>query len=91
MKLGPFGVGNPAPAFLARGLTVVDCKVVGNGDRHLKLKLRDGGTTWPAMAFDLGDSVVEPGERLDVVYTLEPRADGTLDIRIEDLRSADAS
>jgi hypothetical protein len=43
------------------------------------------------MAFDLGDSVVEPGERLDVVYTLEPRADGTLDIRIEDLRSADAS
>jgi single-stranded-DNA-specific exonuclease len=91
MKLGPFGVGNAAPAFLARGLTVVDCKVVGNGERHLKLKLRDGGTTWPAMAFDLGDHNVEPGDRLDAVYTLDPRADGTLDIRIEDLRTTDAS
>ena len=27
---------------------------------------------------------------LDAVYTLEPRADGTLDIRIEDLRTSEA-
>ena len=89
MKLGPFGVGNPAPAFLSRGVTVTECRVVGNGERHLKLKLRDGGATWPAMAFDMGDAFVEPGERIDVVYTLDARADGTLDIRIEDFRTAE--
>ncbi|MBI5288499.1 MAG: single-stranded-DNA-specific exonuclease RecJ [Chloroflexi bacterium] len=87
MKLGPFGVGNPVPAFLSRGVTVTECRVVGNGERHLKLKLRDGGTTWPAMAFDMGDAFVEPGERIDVVYTLDARADGTLDIRVEDMRT----
>ena len=43
------------------------------------------------MAFDLGDCVVEPGERIDVVYTLDPRADGTLDIRVEDLRPVEGS
>lgn len=88
MRLGPFGVGNPPPTFLARGLTVVESRVVGNGTAHLKLKLRDGRTVWPAMAFDLGDAVVEPGEQIDAVYTLDARADGTLDIRIEDFRPA---
>jgi single-stranded-DNA-specific exonuclease len=90
MKLGPFGIGNPVPTFLARNVTVVDTRVVGNGTRHLKLKLRDGQTTWPAMAFDMGDAIVEPGDRIDAVYTLEPRADGTLDIRIEDLRTSES-
>ncbi len=90
MKLGPFGVGNPVPAFLSRGVTVTECRVVGNGERHLKLKLRDGSTTWPAMAFDMGDAFMEPGERIDIVYTLDARADGTLDIRVEDMRSAEA-
>jgi len=90
MKLGPFGVGNPVPAFLSRGVTVTECRVVGNSERHLKLKLRDGGTTWPAMAFDMGDAFVEPGERIDVVYTLDARADGALDIRVEDMRTPEA-
>jgi single-stranded-DNA-specific exonuclease len=88
MKLGPFGVGNPVPAFLSRGVTVTECRVVGNGERHLKLKLRDGATTWPAMAFEMGDTFVEPGERIDIVYTPDARADGTLDVRIEDFRPA---
>jgi single-stranded-DNA-specific exonuclease len=89
MKLGPFGIGNPAPAFLARNLVVLESRVLGNGMRHLKLKLRDGGTVWPAIAFDVGDMLVEPGERIDAVYTLDARADGSLDIRIEDIRPAE--
>jgi single-stranded-DNA-specific exonuclease len=89
MKLGPFGVANPPPAFLTRSLVVVDCRVVGNGEQHLKLKLRDGATTWPAMAFEMGDAVVQPGDRIDAVYTLDARADGSLDIRIEDFRPAE--
>ncbi len=89
MKLGPFGIGNPEPTFLARDVTVIDSKVVGTGAKHLKLKLRDGGTVWPAMAFDCGDTYVEPGEHIDIVYTMEARSDGALDIRIEDLRQTE--
>jgi single-stranded-DNA-specific exonuclease len=87
-RIGPFGVGNPEPTFLARDVTVVESRVIGNGDQHLRLKLRDGRVTWPAFAFDLADAAVEPGELVDVVYTLEARPDGSIDIRIEDMRPA---
>ena len=36
-RIGPFGVGNPEPLFLARNVTVVDARIVGNGVKHLKL------------------------------------------------------
>lgn len=90
-RIGPFGVGNPEPMFLARGVTVVDSRTVGAGDRHLKLRLRDGGATWGAIAFDLGGFAAEPGDRVDIVYCLnsDGRADSPLEIRIEDVRPAE--
>ena len=89
-RLGPFGIGNPQPLFLARGVTVADARVVGNGDKHLKLRLRDGTVTWPAIAFDMGDFDAKTGDRVDVVYTVEASGfDGTLEIRVEDMRAAE--
>ena len=86
-RIGPFGIGNPQPMFLARGVTVMDARTVGNGDKHLKLRLRDGAATWPAIAFDLGAFEAARGDRIDIVYALDlGRSDGTLEIRIEDLR-----
>jgi single-stranded-DNA-specific exonuclease len=89
-RIGPFGIGNPEPAFLARDVAVVDTRVVGNGDRHLKLRLRDGGATWSAIAFDMGHFAVEPGQRIDLVYCLNAgsRPDAPLELRIEDMRPA---
>jgi single-stranded-DNA-specific exonuclease len=90
-RIGPFGVGNPEPMFLARNVTVVDARIVGNGDKHLKLRLRDGGATWNAIAFDMGDFAAEPGDRVDIVYGVaaDGRADAALEIRIEDMRPAE--
>lgn len=87
-RLGPFGIGNPQPMFLARAVTVVECKWVGDGEKHRRLRLRDGGATWPAVAFDLGDLAVDEGDRIDVVYSVEStgRLDGTLELRVEDFR-----
>jgi single-stranded-DNA-specific exonuclease len=87
-RIGPFGIGNPEPAFLARELTVMDVKPVGDGERHVRLRLRDGGATWPAIAFDMADACVEAGTRVDVVYTLRGsgRSDGTLEIEVKDMR-----
>jgi single-stranded-DNA-specific exonuclease len=90
-RLGPFGIGNPQPLFLARGVTVSDARVVGNGEKHLKLRLRDGGLTWPAIAFDMGDFDAKTGDRVDVVYTVEATGyDGALEIHVEDMRLAEA-
>jgi len=87
-RIGPFGIGNPEPTFLARDVTVVDARVVGNGDKHLKLRLRDGSATWPAIAFDMGDFSAAAGDRIDVVYCLnsESRPDAPLELRVEDMR-----
>ncbi len=92
-RLGPFGIGNPEPTFLARDVTVIETRVVGNGDRHLKLRLRDGAATWPAIAFDMGDFACEPGARIDIVYCLnaESRPDARLELRIEDMRPAEGA
>ena len=88
-RVGPFGIGNPQPMFLARGVTVIDARTVGDGDRHLKLRLREGAATWRAIAFDIGAFAAVAGDRVDIVYALDlGRSDGALEIRIEDIRPA---
>ncbi|MCL6458004.1 MAG: single-stranded-DNA-specific exonuclease RecJ, partial [Gorillibacterium sp.] len=38
-KLGPFGVGNPAPRFIFSSVRVLDKKRMGKDNRHLKLQV----------------------------------------------------
>ena len=85
-RLGPFGIGNPPPAFLARDVTVMEARFVGNGEKHIKLKLRDGSLTYPAIGFDLGECGVHEGDRVDVVYGISSGRDGVLEIDVKDLR-----
>lgn len=87
-RLGPFGIGNPAPTFLARNVTVSETKWLGDGDKHRRLKLRDGMTVWPAVAFDMGDIAIASGDVVDVVYTVEVSPSGMIELRVEDLRAA---
>ncbi|MFC1992808.1 single-stranded-DNA-specific exonuclease RecJ [Chloroflexota bacterium] len=70
-KLAPFGRGNPLPAFLSRAVEVVDCRSMGNGREHLRLKLRQGGTVWGGVGFGLGGFLAEVTSPLDIVYNLE--------------------
>ena len=89
-KLAPFGQGNPQPTFLSRDLEVSDVRTVGNGGDHLRLRLRDGRVTWPAMAFGRGAFEAQPGQRVDVVYTFSadrgarPGEQG-LELRVKDI------
>lgn len=84
--MAPFGVGNPEPVFLSRGLEVRDLKVMGEDGKHLRMQLRDGRVTWPAVAFGFGESDVDIGHRLDVVYTFtaDRGGDGALELRVAD-------
>lgn len=86
-KLAPFGQGNPAPAFLSRNVEVVDCRTMGNTGGHLRLKVKQTGNIWDAVAFDMGDCLGEVASPLDIVYRLEMdrwNGDGRLRLNILD-------
>jgi single-stranded-DNA-specific exonuclease len=70
-KLAPFGRGNPSPTFLSHRIEVIDCRTMGNGAEHLKLKLKQGGTVWDGVGFRLGGYRAEIAPQLDIVYNLE--------------------
>ncbi len=91
-KIGPFGIGNPTPAFLARDVSVVETRWVGDGEKHRRLRLRDGKITWSAIAFDQGEIELAADDRIDVVYSVEARgANAPIELRIEDMRLAEGS
>jgi single-stranded-DNA-specific exonuclease len=69
-KLEPHGQGNPGATLLSRDVRVVEAKTVGQGDRHLRLKLKSGAVVWPAIAFGWEGAPPEEGSHVDLVYSL---------------------
>lgn len=66
--LEPFGVGNPEPLFVVRGMEVVRHRTVG--ERHLKLQLAAGGRMFDAIGFSLAEKGAALSGVLDVAFTL---------------------
>jgi single-stranded-DNA-specific exonuclease len=94
--LGPHGIGNPGPAFLARGVTLPrPPRVVGTD--HLKLSLRQGHTELDAIGFHLARAASARAlgsGPADVVFQLrenEFRGVRRLQAHIRDIRPAEAS
>jgi single-stranded-DNA-specific exonuclease len=82
-KLAPFGKGNPVPTFISRGVEVVQCRTMGNGAQHLRLKLKHQGSLWDAVAFKFGESAGQMSSALDIVYSLEQdRWNGANNLRL---------
>ena len=68
-RMEPFGMANPAPVFLARGIEVERASTMGADAQHFRLGLRDGGVVWDAVAFR---QEWVPGTRaVDIVYTID--------------------
>jgi single-stranded-DNA-specific exonuclease len=70
--LGPHGIGNPGPLFLASGVRLERSRAVGEG--HLKVTLRTGSSRLDAIGFGL--AARHPPESLDggphdVLFRLE--------------------
>jgi single-stranded-DNA-specific exonuclease len=93
--LGPFGMGNPRPVFLARSAPVVQApRVVGRD--HLKLRLGNGSAGLDAIGFGLAGRVAPSrvGGRVDLAFQLrenEFRGRTTLQARLLDLRAAEGA
>lgn len=70
----PFGLGNAEPIFATHGLRVTDARLVGNGNKHLKLLLSDAaGTRMDGIAFNLGElySRLTEDAVVDVAYAID--------------------
>ncbi len=93
-KLAPFGMANPEPTFLTRGLMVSDARIVGKDGKHLKIRLRakDSGVMINSIAFGMGEeSKLRIGDRIDVVYTLSDNNWGdrhSIELKIKDIKNA---
>jgi single-stranded-DNA-specific exonuclease len=70
-QLEPFGMGNPVPVFLSRKVEVVEQKLVGNQNDHIKLKLKQDGIVWDTMGFRMGNYLGELARHIDIVYSVE--------------------
>ncbi len=90
LRLGPHGIGNPTPTFLARAVEVSSGRAVGADGSHLQFALREGRVSWRAISFGNARHAVPDGELADIVYTF--RRDGlrgTLQLEVLDLRPAE--
>ena len=72
-KLAPFGMGNPEPTLLIRGVRVDEVRLVGNGEKHLKMSFQTENGKFSGIGFGMGPlwGDLRKGERVDVVFHLE--------------------
>lgn len=92
----PFGINNPQPVFLTRGIKVEDIRLLGNNLQHLKLYLvcPDSGLRFEAIAFGMGEfsSKIAPQIKVDVVYNFdlnEWNGRKTFQLKVKDLKISD--
>ncbi len=74
LKLEPFGMKNPAPVFLSKGLEISAMKFVGKESKHVKLELRSKNHESRIMGilFNYDKSLdLKIGDNVDVVYSVE--------------------
>jgi single-stranded-DNA-specific exonuclease len=65
--LEPFGIGNPEPLFMTRGVEVAERKTISGGARF---KLRQAGKILGAVVFGSGENLPDGEAKLDIVYRL---------------------
>ena len=72
-QLEPYGAGNPRPLLMAGPVQIVgEARKVGGGERHVRLRVRQQGTTIPAIAFGLGerfDELISAEGWCSIVFT----------------------
>ncbi len=90
-KFSPVGMGNSAPSFMTRGVTVLDSKAVGKERSHLKMKLQKEGKVFDAIGFKFGGMVAKllPGTMIRLVYNFEENFwNGTrsMQLKVKDIK-----
>lgn len=88
-KLSPFGMKNPIPVFLSKGLEIKNLKFVGKNSNHLKIDFIHGGKIISGILFNFDTELnLKVGNVVDVVYSLdvnEWNGNRKIDLKIKDL------
>ncbi|HWO42783.1 MAG TPA: single-stranded-DNA-specific exonuclease RecJ [Candidatus Eisenbacteria bacterium] len=88
--LKPFGVGNPEPVFVTRGVQVCDRKPISTGARF---RFRQNGRFLGGVAFGVSERFCgEPGQLVDLAYRLtenEWNGNTTVELKLLDARPSD--
>jgi len=98
--LEPFGEGNPQPVFATKNVRAVEVRTVGNGNKHLKLRLASGvpaspedgsHLTFDVIGFGMGSfyTQLSPDEPLDIAYNLttdEWNGNKRLQLKLKDIK-----
>ena len=71
--LAPFGYHNPYPLLAVRGQQLAECRGVGAGSAHLKIKVASGNVRLDGIAFQKGSlrEAVAAWDRCDLAFTPE--------------------
>ncbi len=92
-KFKPYGLGNPEPVFMSRGISVKDARIVGADGKHLKLLITNSHISYPipAVAFGQGQlfARLSPDKPVDIVYVLslnEWNNHHNLELKIKDIK-----
>lgn len=85
-QMKPFGMGNPEPVFMLRGVEVKQSRVLK--EKHLKLSLKADGCIFDAVAFQMAAKA--PLERnVDILFTPEMNVwngNSSIQLKIKDIR-----
>jgi single-stranded-DNA-specific exonuclease len=75
LNLAPFGMGNPLPTFVARGIELAVPPDIKSG-KHLFLRLKSNGRQLRVKAWNFAERAGEftPGARLDIAFQFEDDA-----------------
>lgn len=85
--LEPFGMGNPRPLFVMRGVQALESRILK--DRHLKTKYRCGGFCFDAIGFHMADRALDSAV-MDIVFSLEVNywnGRKSVQLRLKDLKA----
>lgn len=90
-RFGPFGIGNPRPKFMAQSLEVLDVRLVGAKQQHLKLRIGLGNHRLEAIAFGMGylASELAVSKKIDAIFELsvnEWNGRKDMQLKISDLK-----
>ncbi len=93
-RLEPYGAGNPKPRFLATELTIDGVpRRMGQGERHLSFRVRQGNTLIRAVAFSMGDrfdELMSAGGKCSLVFSPrlnEWQGQRSVEIEVVDFRA----
>jgi single-stranded-DNA-specific exonuclease len=91
-QLQPTGYHNKPPVLMTRGMEMIECRTVGQDDRHLKLRLaRPGQSPVDGIGFGLGELARDLPKRVDVAYELtinEWNGRRTAQLTLQDVRAS---